>query len=348
MAINRGFFSARGVRGRQGAPTTSCNGDAQGMSGKILVVDDDMVSRAAVCMMLREEGYVVTEAVDGKTALEYFYKDPPDLVLLDVVMPEPDGFEVCQRLKDDPETRLTPVVLLTGLDSTTDRVQGIEAGADEFLSKPVQGIELIARVRSLLNLKHFTDDLERAEDIILALALAIEGRDPYTKGHCERLSSYASRLAERIGLTSEHIEACRVGGFVHDIGKIIVPDAVLLKSSNLTAEEWDVMRQHAPRGEEICKGLKSFKDVLPIIRHHHEKRDGSGYPDGLSGDDIPINARVLQVVDVFDALRTNRPYKKAHSIESSLSILREEVEKGWWDPEIAGPFIAMIEEESAA
>ena len=318
------------------------------MSGKILVVDDDMVSRAAVCMMLRDEGYVVTEAVDGTTALEQFYKDPPDLVLLDVVMPEPNGYEVCHRLKDDPETRLTPVVLLTGLDSTGDRVQGIESGADEFLSKPVQGIELIARVRSLLNLKHFTDDLERAGDIIVALALAIEGRDPYIKGHCERLSGYSTRLAKRIGLDSEHIEACRIGGFVHDIGKIIVPDAVLMKSSKLTPEEWVVMRQHAARGEEICKGLKTFKDVLPIIRHHHEKGDGSGYPDGLSGDDISINARVLQVVDVFDALRTVRPYKKAHSVESSLSIIREEVEKGWWDPDITEQFIAMIEEESAA
>ena len=318
------------------------------MSGKILVVDDDMVSRAAVCQMLREEGFVVTEAVDGTTALEQFSKDPPDLVLLDVIMPEPNGFEVCQRLKDDPETRLTPVVLLTGLDTTGDRVQGIEAGADEFLSKPVERVELIARVRSLLNLKRFTDDLEHAESVILALASAIEARDPLTKGHCQRLSDYSKRLAERVGLSSEDIEACRIGGIVHDIGKVIIPDAVLMKPAKLTEEEWVVMRQHTTRGEEICKGLKSFRNVLPIIRHHHEKRNGSGYPDGLSGDDIPITARVLQVVDVFDALSVERPYKKALPVEKVFSILREEVEKGWWDPDITKQFIAMVEEEVLA
>lgn len=328
--------------------TPSYNGDAQGMSGKILVVDDDMVSRAAVCQMLREEGFVVTEAVDGTTALEQFAKDPPDLVLLDVIMPEPNGFEVCQRLKDDPETRLTPVVLLTGLESTGDRVQGIEAGADEFLSKPVESVELMARVRSLLNLKRFTDDLERAEDVILALASAIEARDPLTEGHCQRLSDYSSRLAERIGLGPEDVDACRIGGVVHDVGKIIIPDAVLMKPAKLNEDEWVIMKQHTTRGEEICKGLKSFKNVLPIIRHHHEKRDGSGYPDGLSGDDVPMNARVLQVVDVFDALRAERPYKKGFSVEKTFSILREEVEKGWWDPDITEQFITMVEDETAA
>ena len=328
--------------------TPSYNGDAQGMIGKILVVDDDMVGRAAVCQMLRDEGFTVTEAVDGDTALEQFYKDPPDLVLLDVIMPEPNGFEVCQRLKDDPETRLIPVVLLTGLDSTGDRVEGIEAGADEFLSKPVESVELMARVRSLLNLKRFTDDLEHAESVILALASAIEARDPLTEGHCQRLSDYSRRLAERVGLTSEDIEACRIGGIVHDIGKVIIPDAVLMKPAKLTEDEWVIMKQHTTRGEEICKGLKSFKHVLPIIRHHHEKRDGSGYPDGLSGDEVPINARVLQVVDVFDALTAERPYKKAFSVGKAFSIIREEVEKGWWEPDIAEQFIAMVEEQSAA
>ncbi len=315
------------------------------MNGKILLVDDDAVGRAAVGQMLRTNGFEVIEAVDGTSALKRFKEDRPDLVLLDVVMPEPDGFEVCRTLKADPETRLTPVVLLTGLDKTNDRVKGIEAGADEFLSKPVESIELIARARSLLNLKRFTDALERAETVILTLASAIEARDPKTEGHCNRLSAYGGRLAERLGLGSDQVEACRIGGIVHDVGKIAVPDAVLLKPGKLNEEEWEIMKQHTTRGEEICKGLKSFRDVRPIIRHHHEKRDGSGYPDGLKGDDIPLNARVLQVVDVYDALTTERPYKKAFAQGKAIEIIREEVEKGWWDPDVAEQFIKMIAEE---
>lgn len=315
------------------------------MNGKILVVDDDAVGRTAVCQMLRKNGFEVIEAVDGTSALARFKENPPDLVLLDVIMPEPNGFEVCRALKADPETRLTPVVLLTGLDKTDDRVNGIEAGADEFLSKPVESVELIARARSLLNLKRFTDDLERAETVILALASAIEARDPSTEGHCNRLSAYGGRLAERLGLSADQVEACRIGGIVHDIGKISVPDAVLLKPGKLDEEEWEIMKQHTTSGEEICKGLKSFKDVRPIIRHHHEKRDGSGYPDGLTGDDIPVNARVLQVVDVYDALTTERPYKKAFSQKKTIEIIREEVERGWWDPHIAEQFIEMITED---
>ena len=315
------------------------------MDGKILVVDDDAVGRAAVGQMLRSNGFEVIEAVDGTSALERFKEERPDLVLLDVVMPEPNGFEVCRALKADPETRLIPVVLLTGLDKTDDRVHGIEAGADEFLSKPVESVELIARARSLLSLKRFTDDLERAETVILTLASAIEARDPSTEGHCDRLAVYGGRLAERLGLSPDQVEACRIGGIVHDMGKISVPDDVLLKAGPLTEEEWEIMKQHTVKGEEICRGLKSFKDVLPIIRNHHEKSDGSGYPDGLKGDDIPLNARVLQIVDVYDSLTTARPYKPAYSQEEAIEIIREEVERGWWDPDIAEQFIEMITEE---
>ncbi len=326
-------------------PTSKENCYPHEMNGKILLVDDDAVGRAAVGQMLRTNGFEVIEAVDGTSALKRFKEDRPDLVLLDVVMPEPNGFEVCRTLKADPETRLTPVVLLTGLDKTDDRVHGIEAGADEFLSKPVESVELIARARSLLNLKRFTDDLEHAEAVILTLANAIEARDPSTEGHCNRLSHYSSRLAERLGMGSDQVDACRIGGIVHDVGKIAVPDAVLLKPGKLNEEEWEIMKQHTTRGEEICSGLKSFKDVLPIIRHHHEKRDGSGYPDGLEGDDIPVGARVLQVVDVYDALTAERPYKTAHSPEKAIEIIREEVDKGWWDPEIAEQLIEMITED---
>ncbi len=320
-------------------------GDPPLVTAKILVVDDDAVTRAVITQVLQQEGvFEVTEAVDGAAALDQFSRVQPDLVLLDVIMPELDGFEVCRRIKQDQATRLTPVVLLTALDSTGDRVRGIEAGADEFLTKPVEKVELLARVRSLLNLKRFTDDLERAEALILMLASAIEARDPYTEGHCNRLSEYCRRFAERIGLGADEVEACRLGGIVHDIGKVMVPDSVLESPFKLTDKQRKIMEQHTRKGEEICKGLKSFRALLPIIRSHHEKQDGSGYPDRLSGEDIPITAMVLQIADVYDALTTARPYKEAYSPEKAFRIMREEVSRGWWDPELCEQFIAMMAE----
>jgi putative two-component system response regulator len=237
---------------------------------------------------------------------------------------------------------LTPVVLVTALSATEDRIRGLEAGADDFLIKPVDRSELLARVRSLLSLKAFTDELEQAEAVLFSLAQSIEGKDPYTEGHCQRLSDYSAYLGERMGLPLEQITALRRAGVVHDIGKIAVPDAILLKPAKLTIEEFKVMQQHPLVGERICGPLKSFRLVLPIIRHHHEKLNGSGYPDGLKGDQIPLTARVLQVVDVFDALTTVRPYKRALSVSETLEVMNEEVKKGWWDPGIFSQFEQLV------
>ncbi len=246
-------------------------------------------------------------------------------------MPRLTGFEVCRRVKADPATRLVPVVLVTGLSQSQDRVRGIECGADDFLSKPVVKEELLARVRSLLRLKHFTDELENAETVLFSLALSIEAKDPYTGGHCDRLSKYSVALGERVGLREELCVALRRAGVVHDIGKLAVPEHILLKPGPLTPEEWIVMKQHPILGERICSPLKSFRHVLPIIRHHHEKLDGTGYPDGLRGEKIPLTARILTTVDTYDALTTDRPYRQALSNEEALATLRAEVARGWWD-----------------
>ena len=312
------------------------------MTGNILIVDDNAAVRELMAELLRVQGFTVVTAADGRQALEEFARRKPDLVLLDVVMPGLDGFEVCQQLKRDPDNRLVPVVLVTGLTATQDRVRGIEAGADDFLSKPVDRTELFARVRSLLSLKAHTDELERAEAVLFALARSIEGKDPYTEGHCERLTSASAQLGERLRLPAEQIVALRRAGTVHDIGKVAVPDAILLKPGPLTPPEWDVMRQHPAIGERICAPLKSFRPVLPIIRHHHERFDGSGYPDGLKGNAIPLTARVLQLVDVYDALTTERPYKQALSKEESLATMEAEVKKGWWDPDMFSEFHQML------
>src|ERR1700687_3257041 len=312
------------------------------MPATILIADDHESSLLGLEGLLLMEGYKVVTARDGEMALAEFGRAQPDLVLLDVNMPKLRGTEVCRRIKSNPETLLIPVVLITALTATQDRVDGIEAGADDFLNKPVKRDQLIARVRSLLRLKAFTDELERAEAVLFALARSIEGKDPYTQGHCERLADYSVRLGQHMGLPAEDIKALRRAGIVHDIGKVAVPDSILLKPSRLTRNEQMILRLHPVVGERICASLKSFQLVLPIIRHHHEKMNGSGYPDGLRGEQIPLAVRVLQIVDIYDALSTERPYKSALSGAAALDVMRNEVNKGWWDPKVLAAFEELI------
>src|SRR5271154_6965304 len=312
------------------------------MFERILIVDDEATARMALATLLRREGFEVRDASDGATALAECHSFRPDLILLDIVMPGVDGFEVCRRIKATPETRLTPVVLITGLTATQDRIQGINAGADDFLSKPIDFNELLARSRSLLRLKQYTDELEHAEAVLFSLAHSIEARDPYTHGHCERLAEMSARMGERLGVPEEQIKALRRAGVVHDIGKVAVADSILLKPGPLTADEAKIMQKHPVVGERICAPLKTFRLVLPIIRHHHEKHDGTGYPDALSGEEIPLTARILQLSDVYDALTTDRPYKVAFTPEVALDLMGEEAERGWWDRELFEAFREMI------
>ncbi|MGA9475969.1 MAG: HD domain-containing phosphohydrolase, partial [Terriglobales bacterium] len=281
------------------------------VTGTVLVADDEASNRELMTELLSLEGFDVIAVPDGVAAINELNKTHPDLILLDVLMPRMGGLEVCKRIKSNPETFLIPVILTTSLTDKQDRINGIQVGADDFLSRPIDRTELVARVRSLVRLKQRTDELERAEAVLFSLARSIEGKDPYTHGHCERLADYSAILGEALNLPAEQITALRRGGVVHDIGKIAVPDSILLKPSALSEAEWELVREHPALGERICAPLKSFRLVLPIIRHHHEKRDGSGYPDGLSRESIPLTARVLQIVDVYDALTTKRPYKKA-------------------------------------
>jgi putative two-component system response regulator len=238
---------------------------------------------------------------------------------------------------------LVPIVLITALGDETDKLLGIEAGADDFLTKPFSHAELKARVRSLLKLKSFTDELEHAETMLLTLGRTVEAKDPYTQGHCERLAAYSVALGRVLGLQGDDLTALDRGGALHDLGKIGIPDAILLKPAGLTKAEWAIMREHPVIGERICLPLRSLKGVLPIIRHHHERWDGGGYPDGLIGEAIPLTARVLQVVDIFDALTTERPYKPALSQAAALAALRDEVARGWRDPAVVEPFIELVE-----
>jgi cyclic di-GMP phosphodiesterase len=313
-------------------------------SGKatILVADDNDMNRELLSDILIGEGYKVICAEDGEQALHAINTRIVDLALLDVMMPGKTGFDVCHSIKSKPETRFIPVVLVTGLSSVDERIRGIRSGADDFLSKPVNSQELLARTRSLLRLKEFTDELENAETVLFSLALSIEAKDPYTKGHCDRLSAYSEALGQRLGLPPEQRVALRRAGVVHDIGKIGVPEHILIKQDSLTEVEWAVMKEHPVTGERICSPLKSFRLVLPIIRHHHEKLDGSGYPDGLRGEKIPLTARVLQVTDIYDALVTDRPYRKALQHDEAIRTMRDEARRGWWDNSLIDEFEALL------
>lgn len=311
-------------------------------SAGILVVDDMPDNRTVLERLLTAQGYRVQTACDGLSALQSLDHFSPDLILLDVQMPGLDGFEVCRLIKDHPATRLTPVVLITGLANRQSRIRGIEAGADDFIHKPFDVGELTARVSSLLRLKRYTDDLESAESLITSLALTVEARDAYTNGHCQRLAEYASQLAGTLGLTEVEGQALRRGGYLHDLGKIGIPDSILLKPGALTPAEYEVMKQHTVIGDTLCGNLRSLALVRPIVRHHHERLDGSGYPDGLRGHEIPLLAQIIGIVDAYDAITTDRPYRKARSGEKAIAELRASVARGLSSRDLVEAFASAL------
>lgn len=309
---------------------------------KILIVDDHAASRMTAVALLAMEGYEVIEADSGSTAIELVTQKQPDLILLDVMMPGLDGFEVCQLLKQDEHTRLIPIIFVTALNDRRSRIRGIEVGADDFLSKPFDRVELAARVKSLVRQKRLNEDLDHAEQVLFSIARSIESRDPNTGDHCERLAKLGKAFGEYLNLSRNQIRDLMWGGYLHDIGKVGIPDSVLLKKGKLTPEEWNIMRQHVLIGEKICQPLRSMQGVIPIIRHHHERWDGSGYPDGLIGENIPYLAQVFQIIDIYDALTSERPYKLAFSPEEALAVMQEETVKGWRNPQLMQQFEEFI------
>jgi putative two-component system response regulator len=311
-------------------------------AGRVLIVDDYEANVSALRQLLEGEGYDVLTATNGRDALNLVHREHPDLVLLDVMMPEVSGLDVCASLKNVAETCLTPVVLVSALQERESRLEGLDAGADDFLSKPVDPQELYARVRSLIRLKRLTADLESAESLFLTLGRFIEARDPCTEDHCDRLAQYAMALGTSMGLSREELDALYRGDFIHDIGKIAIPDRLLLKKSKLTRAEHELMKQHTIIGDELCRTVRSLETVRPIVRHHHERLDGRGYPDGLEGDAIPLLARVVSVVDVFDALTTDRPYRKAMNADAALHLMRTDAKAGWCDTSLVEAFIDVL------
>jgi putative two-component system response regulator len=311
------------------------------MSAKILVVDDEPSIVDVLTRFLSREGYSVVTASNGREALERVRQEPPDLILLDVTMPELDGFTVCQRIKENERTALIPITMLTGLDDREHRTRGIEAGADDFLTKPFEQSILRARIRSQLRLKRLTDQLEHTENVIFMLAQAVEAKDAYTEGHLRRLRAYGERLAQACGLSPMEVAAVRYGGILHDIGKIGVDEAIIRKPGPLTPEEAAQMRRHPEIGAQIISQMRFARDVAPIISGHHEYWDGSGYPHGLCGEDIPIGARIITIVDAYDAMMTDRPYRAALGEAEALRRLR--LARGTqFDPQLLDIFIGLV------
>ena len=313
----------------------------EGKSSLVLVVDDDLSLRKGLVHILRKEGYRTAEAADGRQAIEMIAVECPDLLLLDLMLPEMNGIEVCAAVKGNESTRLMPVIMITALHEQREKLRAIEAGCDDFLNKPINLVELRVRVKSLLRMKHLNDLLDRADTVILSLANAIEAKDKYCEGHNERISHYSLMLARAIGLSPKEQDIVKMAGILHDIGKIGVPDAILNKNGPLEKSEFETIFLHPVHGEKILKPLHSLKDVRDIVLYHHEWYNGGGYPEGLRGDEIPLLARIIAIADSYDAMTTTRPYREALEKQRAIEELRKHAGR-MWDPELVEIFIEQI------
>ncbi len=309
---------------------------------RILLVDDNPANIELLKLQLRSSGYDLETAQDGLQALDKVRSWKPDLVLLDLMMPKMSGYEVCQFMKSDREFCFIPIIIVTALRELDDKLKAIEFGADDFLIKPFNKLELATRIRSLLRMKLLYDDLDTSENILFSLAQAIETKDPYTRGHSERVARYSRHMAKAIGLSEKEQNAIWRGGLIHDIGKIGVDEAILHKQGPLTPEEIAHVRLHPQKGYDICCPLRSLQSSLCVIRSHHERFDGGGHPDGLEGETIPLPARIASIVDTFDAMTTNRPYRKAMHFEEATKILAAEKDWGQWDPKLVTEFVQLV------
>jgi putative two-component system response regulator len=311
------------------------------MNEKVLILEDLDHIKKLLCSYLEQDNYTVFSASDGREGLKIFNEVKPNLVITDVVMPYMDGFSVCRAIKSDEQTRLTPVVLLTSLDDNESYIKGMESGADDFLVKPVNKFLFLARVKALLKVKRLNDRLDNSWSLLFSLAKAVEAKDKYTENHTNRVGDISKQFGMTMGLSPEMCDSLYKAGVLHDIGKIGIPDSILNKADKLTDEERKKIEEHTIIGRDICKPLNSMKDILEVVYCHHEKWDGTGYPSGLKGNDIPLMAQIVSIVDVFDAITSDRPYRPAFSKEEVKDILLEESGKSF-NPELIDFFINKI------
>jgi len=316
--------------------------------GQLLIVDDDPMQLFMEREILEDEGYCVQQARSGEVALNLLQEQRFDAVLLDQKMPGLSGDDVCRIIRQQEQLSLLPIIIVTGSDDNHALSNSLKIGATDFIRKPYSAIELVARVNAAVTQKRKTDELDNAESLLFALARMVEAKDEQTGNHCSRLANSSVVFGKALGLGALDLDALRRGGVLHDIGKLAVPDEILLKNGPLNETEWEVMQQHTVVGAQLCQGLKSMERVIPIIRSHHERWDGGGYPDGLRGEQIPLLARVFQLVDIYDALTHERPYKEAWSAERVIAMLEEEKDKGWRDPQLTDVFLNILRTKPAS
>ena len=310
----------------------------------VLIAEDDIANQALLARLLERAGYRSVAVGEGRAALRAAMEERPDIVLLDIGLPGMDGLDVCRRLRADPRTVALPIILVTGQTSSRDVVAGLDAGADDFVRKPYDQAELMARVRSVLRLARVTAEIVGAHGVIAALANAVEAKDATTELHCQRLAGLAHQLGMRAGLDPAELKGLVFGALLHDIGKIGVSDAILTKAGPLTPPEWQAMREHPIIGERIIEPLASAAEFAPIIRSHHERWDGQGYPDRLRGEDIPFGARVVGLVDAYDAIIHDRPYRPARTIGAALDEIRG-LAGVQFDPDLVRVFVEIVEHD---
>lgn len=310
-------------------------------TAKIIIVDENPLSRMTAIDLLLLDGYEVIEADNPTSVVSKIIEQQPDLILLNTKLTEVDSFTLCRQLKENYRTNNIPVVFTTLINNRDERIKAMEAGGNDVLLKPLNRIELSTRVKSLINQKRINDGLNQTEQVLFTIARAIDKRS-VTKGGMVRVALLVKSFGEYLGLSGHEIDDLAFAAHLHDIGTIVIPDAVMLKVGELTVEERELIRQHVLIGEEICQPLRNRSGVLPIVRHHHERWDGTGYPDGLSGTTIPYLAQVFQVIDIYDALTSDRPHKQAYSPAEALEIMQEETKKGWRNPELIQQFTLFI------
>ena len=316
--------------------------DRDGSKARILVVDDDPQICALLVRFLEADGFSVLAAGDGQQALEMVLRDPPDLIILDVHMPRMNGLELCRRLKADDQTALIPVTMLTGYNDATERANGLEAGADDFLPKPFDFATLRTRIRAHLRIKRLTDQLERTETVIFSMARWVEMKDEYTEAHLRRVAGYGEQTAKALGLTGEELSSVRYAGILHDVGKIGVPDSIIGKTGSLSALERAVLQKHSGYGAQIVAPMRFAAAVAPVIHAHHERWDGEGYPRRLIGDAIPLGARIVAVADAWDAMNTHRPHRRSLGETEATRLLREGA-GSQWDATVVATFLELLE-----
>ncbi|HEX7127875.1 MAG TPA: HD domain-containing phosphohydrolase [Thermodesulfobacteriota bacterium] len=310
---------------------------------KILIVDDHPFNLELLEQYLRPEGYVLVRARDGVEAIEKFVAEEPDLIVMDVMMPRLNGYQVTEQLKALEEASWVPIVLVTAMSDPEDRIRATDAGADGFLSKPYHQGELLSKVRSLLKLKARFDAKDTQESVIFSLAAAVEAKHVYTRGHSERVAHYAVRLARALDFGQADRLNLRYAGLLHDIGKIGMADAILDKPGPLTDVEYAIVRSHSVIGARICTPLRAAAAITPMIRHHHERFDGCGHPDNLAGRDIPVGARIIAICDSWDAMTSTRAYRKAMPREDAAAVMRRERSSGQWDEELLAVFLELVD-----